>query len=63
MISIGSFALYATILYLPSTVFNFQLPKWDLKKSNTEFDKYFKSIGMANEDKSYGGRDEERQVN
>ncbi|KAI7267982.1 Undecaprenyl diphosphate synthase [Hortaea werneckii] len=41
---------------------NFQLPKWDLEKSNTEFDKYSKSIGMANEDQSYGGGDEERQV-
>lgn len=62
MISVRSFALYATILYLRLTVFDFQLPKWDLEKSNTEFDKYFKSIGMASEDKSYGGGDEERQV-
>ncbi|KAI6870137.1 hypothetical protein KC338_g2747 [Hortaea werneckii] len=63
MISVRSFALYATILYLWLTVFDFHMPKWDLEKSNTEFDKDFKSIGLANEEKSYGGGDEEKQVN
>ncbi|KAI7205078.1 hypothetical protein KC343_g4940 [Hortaea werneckii] len=53
----------AVCLHAEKTVFDCQLPKWDLEKSNTEFDKDFKSIGLANEDKSYGGGDEEKQVN
>ncbi|KAI7380938.1 hypothetical protein KC336_g18904 [Hortaea werneckii] len=42
---------------------NVQLSKSDLEKSNKEFDKYFKSVGMANKDKSCGGGDEESKVN